>query len=140
MRFGVGQFFLRSVAVVLLLCLSIAPLCATRCALTSCLPSAAPQPSGSGCHHATAKSHGKANLGVLASNACQTGDTLLASLPAQQFRLLKPISNQNAHELSASLISSVPLTSHDEVALRASRQDSSPGNFPATPSITPLRI
>jgi hypothetical protein len=140
MRLSVRQFLSRGTASLLMLCLLIAPLCAARCNLTSCLPSSVPQQAPGGCHHAVAKSHGTANLAALPTISCQTADALLAALPAQQIRALQSSSNHGAHTLFAALFSPITRTSDHAITLCVSLQSSSPGDFPFPSSVTPLRI
>ena len=140
MRFAAWQILLRSTASLLTLCLLIAPLCATRCSLASCLPSSAPQQSEGGCHHAAAKSHAALALAALPAISCQTTDALLAARPAHQTRSLPSTLNKGTRALSSALISSVTQAPDLAITLRASRQDSSPGSYSFHSSVAPLRI
>src|SRR5258705_1527808 len=75
-------------SLLVVLCLLVAPLCATRCTLSSCANPSTHEQSATGCHHPSRYSHGSSVLAGAVAPTCHPADSLLTTLPAQQFRLL----------------------------------------------------
>src|ERR1700719_338544 len=130
----------RGTASLLTLCLLIAPLCVTRCTLSSCFQVNSHQNSAPGCHHQSTQSHGSRTLAPTPALSCVPTDSFLTALPAQQQRLLPSASSYDSSWLSANQsVSSLPPV-HDPIALRIPIRDSSPGDSASVLLNVPLRL
>src|SRR5882724_2110077 len=78
----------RAGSLLVVLSLLAAPLCATRCTLSSCVIHDSQEKHTSGCHHQSQRSDGPSVLAGAIAPTCLPADSLLTTLPAQQFRLL----------------------------------------------------
>jgi hypothetical protein len=138
MRSGVLLFFSRSAAILLASCLLVAPLCASRCNLASCLLGV-PQQSGHGCHHEFAQAGGNAIsfLSIL-STSCQNTDSLFIAPPVQQLRLWPSVANLHPLFLALPIDLFYPAPSGGTDVFLA--RDSSPGSASSAPTISPLRV
>jgi len=126
----------------LLVILSVlaAPLCATRCTLSSCFQENSHHRSEPGCHHQSAQSDTASSLAAAPEFACVPTDSFLTALPAQQQRLLLTASNHDSSWLSANQNAPFLSLASDLVTLRILIRDSSPGDsFSLLPN-TPLRL
>ena len=138
MRSGVLLFFSRSAAILLASCLLVAPLCASRCNLASCLLGV-PQQSGDGCHQEFVLAGGNAIsfLSIL-STPCQNTDSLFIAPPVQQLRLWPSVAN--LHPLFPALpIDLLDPTPSGGTGVFLAR-DYSPGSASSAPTISPLRV
>src|SRR6202021_3678793 len=77
----------RGPAPLLALCLLIAPLCATRCTLSSCFDVNSHQNSALGCHHPSTQSHGSCTLAATPGPSCLPTVRFLTALPPQRHRV-----------------------------------------------------
>jgi len=129
----------RGSAFLLALCLLIAPLCSSRCALASCLPTGMPQQPQGSCHHHAPKARSTDSFSSILPVSCQTTDALLLTLPVQQFRLL-PSANHGSHALFAVLDSAYAPVSISVDPPRIHQPDASPGDSLSASRIRSLRI
>ena len=139
MRSSAIVVFARGSAFLLTLCLLIAPLCSSRCALASCLPSGMPQQPQGSCHHHAPKARSTDSFSSILPGSCQTADSLLLALPAQQFRLL-PSLNHGSRALFAVLDSAYAPVSISIDPPRIHPPDSSPRDSLSASRIRSLRI
>ena len=137
MRSDILLFASRGAALLLASCLLVAPLCASRCNLASCLLGV-PQQSGDGCHHELARAGGNAiSFLLILSTSCQNADSLFIAPPVQQLRLP---SVANFHPLFLALpIDLLYPAPRGGTAVFLAR-DSSPGSASSAPTISPLRV
>jgi hypothetical protein len=138
MRTGDHRIFSRLGSLLIVLCLLAAPLCATRCALSSCAKTNAPEQSTTGCHHQSNHSRNSSVLAAAIVPTCLTTDSLLTTLPAAQSRLLS--ADSESLRLSATLISPSISITPSTIAFRISDRSSSPGHSSAFVSNSPLRL
>ena len=125
-------------SLLVVLCLLAAPLCATRCALSSCSNPNTHEQSTTGCHHQPKHSRGSSVLAGTIAPTCLPADSLLTTLPEQQSRLLT--ADSESHWLPASLNSPYPSDASVLITFRIPVLDSSPGNSASLLSNPPLRL
>jgi hypothetical protein len=138
MRSRAIRLFYRISAAGLTLCLLIAPLCAARCSLSTCLPTSAPSESSSACHHHTSKSHHSPSLASIPATSCQIADSLFTAAPTSQFRLIPPPANSHSLAASSANIPTFTANSHIAAPPLPSNLNSPPKNFSL--SASPLRL
>jgi len=138
MRSGDHHILPRLGSLLIVLCLLAAPLCATRCALSSCATTNTPEQSTTGCHHQSNQSRNSSVLAAAIAPTCLPADSLLTTLPAAQSRLHS--AHSDSLRLSATLISPSISTTPSAIAFRISDRSSSPGNSSAFVSNSPLRL
>jgi hypothetical protein len=138
MRTGDHHILPRLGSLLIVLCLLAAPLCATRCAISSCAQPNAPEQSTTGCHHPSNHSRNSSAHAAAIAPTCLPADSLLTTLPAPQSRLLS--AGTDSHWLSAILnapsISETSIT----IAFRGSNRSSSPADSASFLSNPPLRL
>jgi hypothetical protein len=122
------------------LCLLAAPLCATRCSLSSCANPSTHEQSATGCHHPSKHSDGSSVLAGAVAPTCPPADSLLTTLPAQQFRLLSAGLNHVTPVLAMAQDSSLFWGGLALTMPQAPNRDSSPGNSVLSFSNPPLRL
>jgi len=126
-------------SLLVVVCLLAAPLCATRCTLSSCAKPGTQEQSTTGCHHQSKHFRGSSVLAVAISPPCLPTDSLLTTLPAQQFRLLSVsldhVTPFLAMAKDSSFSGGLALTS-----AHAPNRNSSPGNPAPSFSKSPLRL
>ena len=128
----------RGTALLLTLCLLLAPLCVTRCNVASCLPGM-PQSSTHGCHQHFANNGNSVSFSPVLPAYCQTADSLFITLPGQQVRLLQSLSNHDLLIPSAEPDSLPAETFAGMDPLPGLARDTSPGCV-SIPPIVPLRL
>ena len=138
MRTSKHRILSRLGSLLVVLCLLAAPLCATRCALSSCAKSNTHQQSTTGCHHQSNHSRGSSVLAAAIAPTCLPADSFLSTIPAQQSRLLTD--DSDSHSIWA--IPNSPSFSRASVliAFRISNRSSSPGDSASFISNPPLRL
>src|SRR6267378_598112 len=127
-------------SLLVVLCLLAAPLCATRCALSSCANPSTNEQSATGCHHPSKHSHGSSVLAGAVAPTCLPTDSLLTTLPAQQFRLLSAGLDHVTPLLAMAQDSSFSLGGLALTTPQAPNRNSSPGNSVLSFSNPPLRL
>jgi hypothetical protein len=125
-------------SLLVVLCLLAAPLCATRCTLSSCAKPDTQEQSTTACHHKSNFPGNSSVLAAIASPTCVPGDTLLTTLPASNSRPHSANSDSPAH--SAILNSSSSSGASALIALRITNRSSSPGDYSTFASNPPLRL
>ena len=125
-------------SLLVVLCLLAAPLCATRCTLSSCAKPSTQEQSTTGCHHQSKHSRGSSVLAATIAPTCLPADSLLTTLPAQQYRLLS--TDSDSHSLSAILNSPSISETSSMIAFRISHRSSSPGDSASFFLNSPLRL
>jgi len=138
MRTGNHRILSRLGSALVVLCLLSAPLCATRCTLSSCAKPSTPEQSTAACHHQSNHSGNSSVLGRTVAPTCVPADTLLTSLPAPNSRLVSPNSDSPGH--SAILNSPSSSGASALIAFRITHRSSSPGDYSTSPSNPPLRL
>ena len=138
MRSGEHRMLSRLGSLLVVLCLLAAPLCATRCALSSCAKPDTHEQSTTGCHHPSKHSRTSPVLAGAIAPTCLPADSLLTTLPAQQSRLLT--TDSDSHALSAIPNSPSFSVDSDQIAFRISDRSSSPGDSSSFVSTLPLRL
>jgi hypothetical protein len=138
MRTGDRDILPRLGSLLVVLCLLAAPLCATRCTLSSCAKINAPEQSTTGCHHPSNHSRGSSTIADAIATNCLPVDSLVTTLPTPQSRLLS--ADSDSLRLSANLISPSIAATPGTIAFRISDRSSSPGNSAAFVSDSPLRL
>jgi hypothetical protein len=123
-----------------ILCLVIAPICATRCAASqSCTPGS-PAGDSDGCHHSSNHAGSGATLGFFSANPCGNGDIVFTA-PRVEERTLSPNSYTAASFFHAFALSQGALTGWIETGSCSTiAVASSPGLASAVSGFTPLRI
>jgi hypothetical protein len=138
MRISKHRLLSRVGSLLVVLCILAAPLCATRCTLSSCAKPDTHEQSPTGCHHQSKHSGGSSVLTGATAPACLPADSLLTTLPEQQSRLLS--ADSESQWLSAILnppsISEAP----GLIAFRISNRGSSPGDSTSFLSNFPLLL
>src|SRR5258707_6520321 len=127
-------------SLLVVLCLLVAPLCATRCSLSSCANPSSREQSTTGCHHPSKYSHGSSVLAGALAPTCPPADSLLTTLPAQQFRLLSAGLDHVTPLLAMAQDSSFSWGGPALTSPHAPNRNSSPGNFVLSFSTPPLRL
>ncbi len=122
------------------LCLLAAPLCATRCSLSSCANPSTHEQSATGCHHPSKHSDGSSVLAGAVAPTCPPADSLLTTLPAQQSRLLSAGLDHVTPLLGMAQDSSLFWGGLALTTPQAPNRDSSPGNSVLSFSNPPLRL
>jgi hypothetical protein len=138
MRTSKHHILSRLGSLLVVLCLLAAPLCATRCALSSCAKSNTHQQSTTGCHHQSNHSRGSSVLPAAMAPTCLPADSLLTTLPAPQFRLLS--ADSDSLRLSAIMSSPSISNASSTIEFRISDRSSSPGDSVSFVSNPPLRL
>ena len=138
MRASKHRLFSRLSSLLVVLCLLAAPLCATRCTLSSCAKPNSHEQSTAGCHHQSKHSRGSSVLAGAISPTCLPPDSFLTTLPAQQSRLLT--ADSDSHSLSAIPNSPSPSAASVLITVRISNRGSSPGIPASLLANSPLRL
>jgi len=125
-------------SLLVILCLLAAPLCPTRCALSSCAKPNTPEQSKTGCHHLPNHPRGSSAITGAIAPTCIPVDSLLTTLPARQFRLLSSVSFSQGP--SATLSSPSNPETLSMIAFCISDKSSSPGNAAFPLANSPLRL
>jgi len=115
-------------SLVVVLCLLAAPLCSTRCTLFSCVMPDNQEKPTSGCHHQSQHSDGSSVLAGAIAPTCPPADSLLTTLPAQQFRLLSADLDHVTPFLSMAQDSSLFSGDLALTSLHAPNRNSPPGS------------
>jgi hypothetical protein len=139
-----SAFHFRSISYALfsasiILCLIVAPLCATRCAAQPCKP-ASPDGHSGGCHHSSKQTGALEFSAVTSANPCATGEIFFTT-PRIEQRVVSQKSSFAATfcPLSAPHLAALPSPIHADHS-SALASSSSPGSTFAVPSSLPLRI
>ncbi len=138
MRTGKHHILSRVGSLLVVLCLLAAPLCATRCTLSSCAKPDTREQSTTGCHHPSKHSGGSSMLAGAIAPTCLPADSFLITLPTQQSRLLS--ADAESHWLSAILNSPSISAASALIALRISNRGSSLGDSASLLANNPLRL
>ena len=138
MRSGEHPMLARLGSLLVVLCLLAAPLCATRCALSSCAKPDTHEQSTTGCHHPSKHSRTSPVLAGAIAPICLPADSFITRLPAQQSRLLT--ADSDSHSLTAIPNSPSSSVDSDQIAFRISNRGSSPGDSASFVSTPPLRL
>jgi hypothetical protein len=138
MRFGEHRILSRLGSVLVVLCLLAAPLCATRCTLSSCAKPDNQGPSTTGCHHQSKHSRGSSVLAGAIAPTCFPADSFLTTLPAEQSWLLT--ADSDSHSLSAIPNSPSRSAASVLITVRISNRGSSPGIPASLLANPPLRL
>jgi hypothetical protein len=138
MRIGNHLLLWRLGSLLIVLCLLAAPLCATRCFLSSCAKTNTPEQSTTGCHHLSIHSRGSSAITGAIASTCLPVDSLLTTLPAPQSRMLS--GDSDSHCLSAIQNSPSISATSSTIAFRISDRSSPPANLAAFVSNSPLRL
>jgi hypothetical protein len=138
MRIGNHRLLSRLGSLLIVLCLLAAPLCDSRCALSSCAKTNIHEQSTTGCHHLSNHSRGSYTITGAIAPTCLPADSLLTTLPAPQSRLLG--ADSDSLRLSANLIPPTISATSSTIAFRISDRSSSPGNSITYASNSPLRL
>src|ERR1700688_1408354 len=125
MRSGEHGMLSRLGSLLVVLCLLAAPLCATRCTLSSCAKPDTHEQSTTGCHHPSKHSRTSPVLAGAIAPTCLPADSFLNTLPPQQSRLLP--ADSNSHSPSGILNSPFPSAASVLITVRISNRGSSPG-------------
>jgi hypothetical protein len=127
-------------SLLVVLCLLTAPLCASRCTLSSCVMPDSQEKPTSGCHHQSKHSDGPSVLVGAIAPTCPPPDSLLTTLPAQQFRFLSADLDHVTPFLSMAQDSSSLSGNLGLTSLHAPNRNSPPGTFALPFSNSPLRL
>jgi len=138
MRTGNHRILSRLGSALVVLFLLAAPLCATRCTLSSCANPKTQEESTTGCHHQSSHSRGTSALVATIPTTCVPADAFLTTLPAQQFPLLS--ADSNSHALPAILNSLPSPGASDLIAFHLANRNCSPGTLASPAANSPLRL
>ena len=138
MRSGEHRILSRLGSLLVVLCLLAAPLCATRCTLSSCAKPGTHEQSTTSCHHQSKHSRGSSVLAGAIAPTCLPADSFLSTIPAQQSRPLSP--DSDSHWPSAIPNSPSVSETSNMIAFRISDRGSSPGDSAWSLSSPPLRL
>jgi len=120
-------------AIALILCLTIAPLCATRCSTQLCLPSSPAAGNSGGCHESSPDHPSDSGWNTVAPQACAPAELLFTSP--------RGVDHLSSHEFSLELFLPVPLSAREASA--ALKSDTTPdiaASISALAATTPLRL